>query len=483
MMRLSAKLYLGFFVIPALVLTSISIYSLFSFQRIDRQIGTIYDDRVIPLQQLKLVSDGYAITIIDALNKANAGLITPATAWTTINNTIPKIQKTWQSYKETSLTPQEKELSAEVERLFQPANSRIQELQQFLKNNPDVQLDRFDGSLYQQIDPLTQKLQTLIDLQMEVAQQERDKAQQVYSQIQFFFHLLLIFIVTIASPIGFSLSRSILATFKKMVNTIVVTSSQIVAATQEHDRIAVQQASAVNQTTTTAKKLNSSSKTMAEQAVTAAESASQILALASTGTQIADRSLSGMKELQQQIQVMQAKIVQLSDRAYQISNISKLVNELANQTNMLALNASIEAVRAGEKGQGFAVVANEIRNLADRSKVSVAEINALAADIQSAIHETVTITDASSKNASDGAKRSQETADTFTGVREAIHEIVAKTQHISMNAKQQAFAIQQVVEAMNALNRAATQTAEGISQTKSATQSLNEASLELKAVV
>lgn len=482
-MKLSAKLYFGFFVIPALILTGIAAYSLFSFQRIDRQIGTIYDDRVIPLQQLKSISDSYAVTIIDAVNKGNADLLTHEAVLETINNTVPKAQKIWQDYKATSLTSEEKKLTEEVEQLFQPANSRIQDLQQFLRSQKTAKLDDFDGSLYQQIDPLTQKLQVLIELQMQVAQKEREKAQQVYAQTQFFFQILLIVVVVIASPIGLSLSRSILATFKKMINAVVATSSQILEATQEHDRIAVQQASAVNQTTTTARELNASSQAMAEQAVAAAESAAQVLALASEGTQIAERSLSGMIALQQQIQLMQAKILELSDRAHQIRNISHLVNELANQTNMLALNASIEAVRAGEKGQGFAVVANEIRNLAERSKKSVAEINALVADIQLAVNETVAVTDAGSKNVLEGARRSQETADTFTGVRESINEIATKTQNISLNAKQQAFAIQQVVEAMNALNRAATQTAEGIGQTKLATQRLNEATLELKAVV
>jgi len=74
-MKLSTKLYLGFFIIPALILTILSIYSISSFDRIDRQVITIYDDRLIPLQQIKQVSDGYAILIMDSVNKANAGLL------------------------------------------------------------------------------------------------------------------------------------------------------------------------------------------------------------------------------------------------------------------------------------------------------------------------------------------------------------------------------------------------------------------------
>ncbi|MCC3443042.1 MAG: chemotaxis protein, partial [Microcoleus sp. PH2017_03_ELD_O_A] len=129
------------------------------------------------------------------------------------------------------------------------------------------------------------------------------------------------------------------------------------------------------------------------------------------------------------------------------------------------------------------VVASEIRKLADRSKKSAAQINLLVADIQRAINSTVMVTDEGTKTVESGVNIAEETAAAFAGVADAINNVVLSSQQISLNAKQQAIAIEQVVEAMNSLNQAAAQTACGITQTKIGTQKLNEAALDLKAVV
>jgi methyl-accepting chemotaxis protein len=180
---------------------------------------------------------------------------------------------------------------------------------------------------------------------------------------------------------------------------------------------------------------------------------------------------------------MQGQIMQLSEQTDRIGNISSVVSDLANQTNMLALNAAVEAVRAGEHGKGFGVVASEIRKLSDRSKKSATQINLLVADIQKAINSTVMVTDEGTKTVESGVNIASETAAAFAGVANAINNVVLSSQQVSLNAKQQAVAIEQVVEAMNSLNQAAAQTASGITQTKVGTQKLNEAALDLKAII
>jgi methyl-accepting chemotaxis protein len=141
---------------------------------------------------------------------------------------------------------------------------------------------------------------------------------------------------------------------------------------------------------------------------------------------------------------------------------------------MLALNASVEAVRAGEYGKGFAVVAEEIRKLADRSKLSADEINSLIAEIQGAINLTVKAIQEGNINVVEGEKIARETAEVFTGVTRAANEGVLSTKQIEIALKEQAVAIQQVVEAMNALNVAAKENAIGISQTQIGTKKLSE---------
>jgi CHASE3 domain sensor protein len=292
-----------------------------------------------------------------------------------------------------------------------------------------------------------------------------------------------ILLVLLGATVAWLISSGIAGTIDRAISSIASSSAQIAATVEEQERMASQQAVSVNETTTTMDELGASSRATSQQIETAASQAMQALTLAGGGTKAVEQTLEAMAILKTKVQDMQGQIMQLSEQTDRIGNISTVVSDLANQTNMLALNAAVEAVRAGEHGKGFGVVASEIRKLADRSKKSAAQINLLVADIQRAINSTVMVTDEGTKTVESGVNIAEETAAAFAGVADAINNVVLNSQQISLNAKQQAIAIEQVVEAMNSLNQAAAQTACGITQTKVGTQKLNEAALDLKAVV
>ncbi|MBW4681801.1 MAG: CHASE3 domain-containing protein [Microcoleus vaginatus WJT46-NPBG5] len=328
-------------------------------------------------------------------------------------------------------------------------------------------------------------------------------------------------------------------TMNQTANTIATSSTQIAVSVEQQERNASQQATSVNETTTTMNELSSSSRATVQQAESSAETARQVLKLAESsvagatqvlnlaengatgarqvlslaqgGTQTVERTLEGISILKDKVTNIAEQIGRLNEQAYQISSITNIVRDLANQTNMLALNAAVEAVRAGEQGKGFGVVATEIRKLADQSKKSADKINGLVLGIQSAINSTVLATEEGRKTAQESIHLSQETAEAFNQVTQSINEIILKSslgvaeainsivlhnqktsleaienvvvnnQQISLTAKQQAVAIEQVVEAMNSLNQGAVQTASGLAQTKIGLQKLNEASQSLKA--
>ncbi|MEG4468630.1 methyl-accepting chemotaxis protein [Microcoleus sp. AT9_B5] len=336
--------------------------------------------------------------------------------------------------------------------------------------------------------------------------------------------------IKIAKPIDKAL--------KSIVNMIVSSSSQIAATVEQQERIVNQQATAVNETTSTMDELGASSRQSAEQAESALDNARQVLNLAEEGAtgarqvlnlaeegatgarqvlnqaedgnKVVEKSLEGMSQLREKVAAIAAQIMRLSEQTTQIGSITGTVTDLANQTNMLALNASVEAVRAGEHGKGFGVVANEIRRLADQSKKSAEKINTIITDIQNAINSTVIATDEGTKTVKEGIKLSQDTAQAFKEVTQSINDIVLKNQEMTisginnsvlnnqeitlasvndivlknqqiyLNAMQQALAVQQVVEAMNTINAGAKQTASGINQTKVGTQLLNDAAQNLK---
>jgi methyl-accepting chemotaxis protein len=292
-----------------------------------------------------------------------------------------------------------------------------------------------------------------------------------------------VLLVVFGAGMAWLMSSGIVATIDRAISSIASSSTEIAATVEEQERMASQQAASVNQTTTTMDELGASSRATSQQIETAASQAMQALSLAGLGTKAVEETLKAMATLKTRVEDMQGQIMQLSEQTDRIGNISTLVSDLANQTNMLALNAAVEAVRAGEHGKGFGVVASEIRKLSDRSKKSATQINLLVADIQKAINSTVMVTDEGTKTVESGVNIASETAAAFAGVANAINNVVLSSQQVSLNAKQQAVAIEQVVEAMNSLNQAAAQTASGITQTKVGTQKLNEAALDLKAII
>ena len=277
--------------------------------------------------------------------------------------------------------------------------------------------------------------------------------------------------------------RQLVALMEKLAANISTSSQEMATTIAEQERIASQQAASVNETTTTMDELEASSRHAAEQANAAVEAAKQAFTASEDGAQAVGEGLEGMFALEQKVEAIAEQIVNLSGQAGEIGIISQLVVDFANQTNMLALNSSVEAVRAGEHGKGFAVVANEIRKLADQSQKSADKINTLVSDIQKAINETVMVTEEGTKTVKTGVHIAQRTEESFKEVKGSVNQVVMNNQQVSLNLKQQVDAIQQVVNAMEIINRGAKETASGLNQTKVATEQLNGAAVDLQQMV
>ena len=270
--------------------------------------------------------------------------------------------------------------------------------------------------------------------------------------------------------LGIAIVRKLVSLIRELTGAVSSFSVQVLATIEEQERLAGQQASAVQETSVTMDELGASSQKSAEQAENAALGASQVLILANGASgETSQPTVTYGVSLREKMAEIAGQIVQLSQLVSQINKIANTVSAFADQTNMLALNASVEAVRAGEHGRGFGVVAAEIRKLSERSRTSAEQINNLVGDIQQATRSTMSVTEEGTK--------------TVAAIVSAVSDIVLNVQQISLSARQQATAIEQVVNAMNSLNQGAAETATGIRQTKIGTQKLNDAAQQLKAAV
>jgi methyl-accepting chemotaxis protein len=385
------------------------------------------------------------------------------------------------NYATGKLTPEEQAAFEKVQNIYQryiAARPRWFELQQTGKIKEAAEYRAATTTPFgaQTVEAFT----SLINLQREVGKKKHDDIEAKVRSLTTLLALTFILALLLALAMTIFVNQKIIKPVIQSVNKIVYSSQEISTTIEWQEHTVSQQATAVNQTTTTMNELGVSSQHSAEQAEASAVAAHQALALADGGTQSVEYTLKGIATLKEKVEKIAGQITNLSEQTVQIGSISNLVAELANQTNMLALNAAVEAVRAGEHGKGFAVVATEIRKLADESKIAAQKIKTLVKKIQSAIGNTVMVTDEGTKTAESGIRLAQGTTKVFTGVKDAIGKVFLNNQQISLNVNQQAFAIQQVLEAMKSINLGSHETTTGIARAKDSIILLNQTVKELQ---
>lgn len=321
----------------------------------------------------------------------------------------------------------------------------------------------------------------------EIENQLLDERYEIANRASFFVRivtwgsLVVIFIVGAITVVV--INKVVIKPISEITSIIASSTSEIAATIQQQERMASEQANSVSTTTTTMDELSSSSRQCSQQAQATVNAAQEALQVAEKGGFSVDETVEGMTQLKEKVGKIANQIIKFNEQTNQIGTISKMVSDLANQTNMLALNAAVEAVRAGEHGKGFSVVAGEIRKLAEQSRVSAEKINGLVVEIQSLINSTVMVTDEGTKTVNWGMQITENTTQAFRGITDSVNNVAANNQEIYLNTQQQAAAVLQVLEAMNSLERASQETAGGITQTRVGVEQLKQVALQLKSIV
>lgn len=259
--------------------------------------------------------------------------------------------------------------------------------------------------------------------------------------------------------------------------------AQISTSTSQLAAGATQTATAVSETTTTVEEVRQAAEVSSQKARGVSDTAQKVAQISEKGKKATEESLEGMKRIREQMDAMARSMAGLSEQTQAIGRIIATVEEIASQSNLLAVNAAIEAAKAGEQGRGFSVVAQEVKSLAEQSKEATKQVRTILNDIQRAATTAVLATEQGSKAVEDGVKKSAEAGETIQVLAGGVGTAAQAAAQIAASSQQQLVGMDQVASAMESINQASVQNVTSARQLENAAHNLKDLGENLKRLV
>lgn len=274
--------------------------------------------------------------------------------------------------------------------------------------------------------------------------------------------------------------RQLMTETNSGIATLGAAATEILASTMQGAAGASQTAAAVSETTATVEEVKQTAMLTSDKSRRVSDAARQASGTAERGRLAVEESMRGMRNVQEQMESIAGTIVRLSERSQAIADITATVGDLADQSNLLAVNAAIEAAKAGEHGKGFGVVAQEVRALAEQSRQATRQVREILGDIQKSIGAAVMITEQGSKTVAQGVAQSQDAGEAIRSLAEGIADAAEAAAQIAASSQQQLAGMDQVALAMANIHQVSAENAASSRQSEQAAQNLNELGLTLR---
>ena len=255
--------------------------------------------------------------------------------------------------------------------------------------------------------------------------------------------------------------------------------AEIRASTQEQAASVEEQLAAVQETAATVDEMTHAGAQIGKRAQEVIANAQATVQTSSAGLRAVDETVRAMDSIREQAEAVAGNIIALSEKTQAVGEIITTVNDISERSHLLALNAAIEAAAAGEQGRSFAVVAAEMKTLADQAKEATSQVRSILGDIQRGINASVMLTEEAVKRVAAGRERTGTTQETITEISGRIQESVQTFQQIVASTNQQQLGIEQVMGALQNIRQASQQTASGTRMLDAAAANLSTLSQQL----
>jgi methyl-accepting chemotaxis protein len=518
-------------VVPLLVLVVVIAMALTNASRLNSSFEELFTDRMQPISQLKIISDAYAVSIVDASHKYRAGVFDDATFRQNFSDARQRTDQAWRAYTSTKLTREENTRVQRIESMFAQANRLTDELLGEVEGGKlrAQEAKSFNERLYGIIDPLGGELEALIKLQLDEGVKLNDEAQAQYRSIRNSFLLIgagaLILLLGAALVIGLSIIRPLSAlravisevqqssnltlradtsgrdevsdtarAFNTMlehqqalIRHLSDTATQLASASEEMSAISAQvslaataQGDQTSMVATAVHEMSVAVQEVARNAQSTSSTATDANQEARQGSALVQSNLKAIEGLSASVDKAGGVIDTLHSQSDEISKVLGVIQSIAEQTNLLALNAAIEAARAGEAGRGFAVVADEVRSLASNTQKATESIRGMIDALQSGARSAVSAMQLSREQAQNSVSHAREAGEVLGHIVLAIEGIADGNAQISTATEEQTAVANEISQNISSLNDSIGEVVNGAEQSSVASRDLAQLAVGLQ---
>ncbi len=532
-MTIKARLSMlvGFMAVLMIVVGGMGLYAT---KASNESLRTVYVDRMIPVEQISFILNRVISTRLHIMKALETR--TPEQAQATIGEVRQnreQIDLRWKEFMETDLTPEEKQLAARfVADRERFAKEGIDPVMALLR---DGNLEAAHNLTLQVLEPayatVKEGAEALIKLQMDIAKGEYEKAAHAYDITRNIAIASMVVSIGLAVLITFFTTRSIARAvaevehaatrlaegdlsarvthtgndelsqvagafnkmadkFKSSLGEVSGATSQLAAAAEELSAISAetnqgisQQQSETAQVATAMNEMSSTVHDVARNATQAAQATQGADAEAQRGKQVVKENIKAIDALATEVERAAQVIQKLEAESANIGTVVDVIRGIAEQTNLLALNAAIEAARAGEQGRGFAVVADEVRTLASRTQQSTQEIQQMIQRLQTGAGEAVKVMVEGRNRAQVSVKQAAQAGESLESIARAVANIADLNTQIASAAEEQSSVAEEINRNITTISQVGQQTSQASQQTMVASEELARLAARLQNVV
>jgi methyl-accepting chemotaxis protein len=273
------------------------------------------------------------------------------------------------------------------------------------------------------------------------------------------------------------------AALRQTVGVLGSSSREILALSAQVASSATQTATSLSETTATVEEVRHTALVSSQKTREVSESAQRVRQISEVGKRSTEETIAGISRIREQMESIAQSMVRLTEQTRTISDIITSVEDLAQQSNLLAVNAAIEAAKAGEQGKGFSVVALEVRNLAEQSRGATAQVRGILGDVQRATGGAVMATEQGTRAVEAGVRQSEQAGDSILSLAAAVSEAAQAAAQIAASSQQQLAGMDQVAAAMESIKKASGQNVDSARELEVSARSLEQVGQRLSELV